>query len=174
MVDSYRPDPRLPPDQQIIPTVAKRLMQEKWEQEGKFGDAYDKDFRPLNDNVLPVFRENSAPLEEAAKQETPVEEDMQIHDAPGQTDEWPLKAEAPKSPPQARLGSSYSTMPKISDIQPPKSPLPGQRPPMTPQGTQGTAQSQSQLSEKAQSTQRIPDVPDDQDQKGGCGCCVIM
>ncbi|KAH0521972.1 hypothetical protein TsFJ059_005897 [Trichoderma semiorbis] len=174
MVDSYRPDPRLPPDQQIIPTVAKRLMQEKWEQEGKFGDAYDKDFRPLNDNVLPQFRESSAPLEEAAKQEPPAEEDMQIHDAPGQTDEWPLKAEAPKSPPQARLGSSYSTMPKISDIQPPKSPLPGQRPPMTPQGTQGTAQSQSQLSEKAQSTQRIPDVPDDQDQKGGCGCCVIM
>lgn len=174
MVDSYRPDPRLPPDQQIIPTVAKRLMQEKWEQEGKFGDAYDKDFRPLNDNSLPMFRENSAPLEEAAKQEPSAEEDMQIHDAPGQTDEWPLKAEAPKSPPPARLGSSYSTMPKISDIQPPKSPLPGQRPPMTPQGTQGTAQSQSQLSEKAQSTQRIPDVPDDQDQKGGCGCCVIM
>ncbi|UKZ58080.1 hypothetical protein TrVGV298_011945 [Trichoderma virens] len=150
---------------------------EKWEQEGKFGDAYDKDFRPLNDNALAMFqREGSAPLEEAAKQEPPAEEGIQIHDAQAQSDEWPLKAEAPKSPPppQARLGSSYSTMPKISDMQPPKSPLPGQRPPMTPQGTQGTAQSQSQLSEKAQSAQRIPDVPDDQDQKGGCGCCVIM
>ncbi|KAL7929805.1 hypothetical protein V8C35DRAFT_171815 [Trichoderma chlorosporum] len=174
MVDSYRPDPRLPPEQQIIPTVAKRLMQEKWEQEGKFGDAYDKDFRPLNDNSLPLFQNNAAPLEEAAKQEPPAEEDVQTRDAAGQSDEWPLRPEAPKSPPPARQGSSYSTMPKISDMQPPKSPLPGQRPPMTPQGTQGTAQSQSQLSEKAQSTQRIPDVPDDQDQKGGCGCCVIM
>ncbi|UKZ83779.1 hypothetical protein TrVFT333_011592 [Trichoderma virens FT-333] len=109
-----------------------RLLQEKWEQEGKFGDAYDKDFRPLNDNALAMFqREGSAPLEEAAKQEPPAEEGIQIHDAQAQSDEWPLKAEAPKSPPppQARLGSSYSTMPKISDMQPPKSPLPGQRPP---------------------------------------------
>lgn len=167
MVNSYRPDPRLPPDQQIIPTVAKRLLQEKWEQEGTFGTAYDKDFRPLND--APLFREGSAPLGET-KQETPAQEEIQAQEAGGQQDEWPLKAEPPKSP-QVRLGSSYSTMPKIADMQPPKSPLPGQRPPMTPQGT---TQSQSQLSEKAQSTQRIPDVPDEQDPKGGCGCCVIM
>ncbi|KAH0493580.1 hypothetical protein TgHK011_000241 [Trichoderma gracile] len=169
MVNSYKPDPRLPPEQQIIPTVAKRLMQEKWEQEGKFGDAYDKDFRPLNTNALPQFRENSAPLE-GAQQEPPAEEEAKSPVTPPQSDEWPLKAEPPKSP-LPRLGSSYSTMPKISDVQPPKSPLPGQRPPMTPQGT---TQSQSQLSEKAQSTQRMPDVPDDQDQKGGCGCCVVM
>ncbi|KAH6603269.1 hypothetical protein Trco_008044 [Trichoderma cornu-damae] len=176
MVNSYRPDPRLPPDQQLIPTVARRLQQEKWEQEGTFGTAYDKDFRPLNDN--PLLREGSAPLGEA-KQEPPAREDeeeeeeqaqAQAPDA-GQSGEWPLKAEPPKST-AVRLGSSYSTMPKISDVQPPKSPLPGQRPPMTPQGA---AQSQSQLSEKAQSAQRMPDVPDDQDQKGGgCGCCVIM
>ncbi|RFU73281.1 hypothetical protein TARUN_8973 [Trichoderma arundinaceum] len=166
MVNSYRPDPRLPPDQQLIPTVAKRLQQEKWEQEGTFGTAYDKDFRPLNDS--PLFRENSVPLAET-KQEPPAQEEVQIQEA-GPSDEWPLRAEPPKSL-VVRLGSSYSTMPKISDVQPPKSPLPGQRPPMTPQGT---TQSQSQLSEKAQSAQRIPDVPDDQDQKGGCGCCVIM
>ncbi|KAL7795091.1 hypothetical protein V8C37DRAFT_409025 [Trichoderma ceciliae] len=163
LANSYRPDPRLPPDQQIIPTVAKRLQQEKWEQEGTFGTAYDKDFRPLNDNSL--FRESSVPLGEAT-QEPPAEEEIQAH--AGQSDEWPFRAEPPKSP-VVRLGSSYSTMPRISDMQPPKSPLPGQRPPMTPQGT---AQSQSQPSEKAQ---RIPDAPDDQDQKGGgCGCCVIM
>ncbi|KAL6854429.1 hypothetical protein J3F83DRAFT_481651 [Trichoderma novae-zelandiae] len=168
MVNSYKPDPRLPPEQQIIPTVAKRLLQEKWEQEGKFGNAYDKDFRPLNDNALPMFRENSAPLGEA-KQDPPAEEEVKSPVTAPQSDEWPLRTEPPKSP-LPRLGS-YSTMPKISDVQPPKSPLPGQRAPMTPQGT---TQSQSQLSEKAQSTQRMPDVPDDQEQKGGCGCCVIM
>jgi hypothetical protein len=167
MVNSYRPDPRLPPEKQIIPTVAKRLQQEKWEQDGTFGTAYDKDFRPLNDSSL--MRENSVPLEET-KQESPAqEEEIQAVDA-APSDEWPLKAEPPRSP-VVRLGSSYSTMPKISDMQPPKSPLPGQRRPMTPQGT---TQSQSQLSEKPQSPQRIPDIPDDQEQKGGCGCCVVM
>lgn len=175
MVNSYNPDPRLPPEKQLIPTVAKRLQQEKWEQEGTFGTAYDKDFRPLNDSAL--VRENSAPLEEQEpKQEQPAQEEVEIRPKTpeaGPSDEWPLRADAPKSP-QVRLGSSYSTMPKISDMQAPKSPLPGQRPPMTPQGTQGTAQSQSQLSEKPQTPQRIPDVSDDQDQKGGCGCCVVM
>ncbi|PNP40098.1 hypothetical protein TGAMA5MH_08020 [Trichoderma gamsii] len=175
MVNSYNPDPRLPPEKQLIPTVAKRLQQEKWEQEGTFGTAYDKDFRPLNDSAL--VRENSVPLEEREpKQEQAAQEEMEIRPQTpeaGPSDEWPLKADAPKSP-QIRLGSSYSAMPKISDM--PKSPLPGQRPPMTPQGTQGTgtAQSQSQLSEKPQTPQRIPEVSDDQDQKGGCGCCVVM
>lgn len=175
MVNSYNPDPRLPPEKQLIPTVAKRLQQEKWEQEGTFGTAYDKDFRPLNDSAL--MRENSVPLEEREpKQEQAAQEEMEIRPQTpeaGPSDEWPLRADAPKSP-QVRLGSSYSAMPKISDM--PKSPLPGQRPPMTPQGTQetGTAQSQSQLSEKPQTPQRIPEVSDDQDQKGGCGCCVVM
>lgn len=48
----YKPDPRLPPDQQILPTHAKRMMQEQWAREGKTGTVYDKDFRLLNDETL--------------------------------------------------------------------------------------------------------------------------
>lgn len=44
----YKPDPRLPPDQQIIPTHAKRMQQEQWETEGRVGSMYDRDFRLLN------------------------------------------------------------------------------------------------------------------------------
>lgn len=44
----YKPDPRLPPDQQIIPTHAKRMQQEQWENEGRVGSMYDTDFRLLN------------------------------------------------------------------------------------------------------------------------------
>lgn len=44
---SYKTDPSLPPDQQIIPTVAKRLAQEQWEKEGKFASVYDRKLRPL-------------------------------------------------------------------------------------------------------------------------------
>jgi hypothetical protein len=48
----YKPDPRLPPDQQIIPTHAKRMQQEQWENDGKAGTIYDRDFRLLNTEEL--------------------------------------------------------------------------------------------------------------------------
>jgi hypothetical protein len=43
----YKPDPRLPPDQQILPTHAKKLQQEQWQREGKLPSAYDRAFEPL-------------------------------------------------------------------------------------------------------------------------------
>ncbi|OJD26869.1 hypothetical protein ACJ73_01749 [Blastomyces percursus] len=48
----YKPDPRLPPDQQILPTHAKRLQQEQWEREGKVPSTYDRDFAPLAINEI--------------------------------------------------------------------------------------------------------------------------
>ncbi|KAK0996147.1 hypothetical protein LTR91_007120 [Friedmanniomyces endolithicus] len=48
----YKPDPRLPPDQQLLPTHAKRLQQEQWEREGKTGTPYDRDFNLLNDTQM--------------------------------------------------------------------------------------------------------------------------
>ncbi|KAF2875432.1 hypothetical protein BDV95DRAFT_602866 [Massariosphaeria phaeospora] len=48
IANMYKPDPRLPPDQQIIPTHAKRMQQQQWEQEGRVGSMYDTDFRLLN------------------------------------------------------------------------------------------------------------------------------
>ncbi|KAF2712945.1 hypothetical protein K504DRAFT_369414 [Pleomassaria siparia CBS 279.74] len=45
----YKPDPRLPPDQQIIPTHAKRIQQEQWESQGRVGSMYDRELRLLND-----------------------------------------------------------------------------------------------------------------------------
>ncbi|KAK2807383.1 hypothetical protein FQN51_003209 [Onygenales sp. PD_10] len=43
----YKPDPRLPPDQQILPTHARRLQQEQWEREGKVASTFDREFAPL-------------------------------------------------------------------------------------------------------------------------------
>lgn len=43
----YKPDPRLPQDQQVIPTHAKKMQQEMWEREGKVPSTYDRDFAPL-------------------------------------------------------------------------------------------------------------------------------
>ncbi|KAF2628046.1 hypothetical protein BU25DRAFT_38866 [Macroventuria anomochaeta] len=52
----YKPDPRLPPDQQIIPTHAKRMQQEQWENEGRVGSMYDTDFRLLNTEEMGTQR----------------------------------------------------------------------------------------------------------------------
>jgi hypothetical protein len=110
----YKPDPRLPPDQQLLPTVAKRLQQEQWEKEGKFGNAYDTSFRPLND-------EEFNPQPEPARQEIVVSD---------QDSEWPLRG--PKSPTLStgRPGTAggYSTMPKINA--PVIEPAPTRRPPI--------------------------------------------
>ncbi|OBR03959.1 hypothetical protein CH63R_13086 [Colletotrichum higginsianum IMI 349063] len=165
MIGSYRPDPRLPPEQQLLPTVAKRLQQEQWEREGKYGSIYDKEFRPLTaDGLLKP--------PEAGSSTTPPDEEKQ------EQDEWPLKGDAPKSPtsPSIKQSNSYSTMPKISD-KPQTSPLPSPRTPLSPtmQPTQPA---------ETQSVTRVPDQPsaaanmsmggEKKKKSGGCGCCIVM
>ncbi|CAM1502785.1 Fc.00g075610.m01.CDS01 [Cosmosporella sp. VM-42] len=152
LVNTYKPDPRLPPDQQLLPTVARRLQQEKWEKEGKFGDVYDKEFRPLNDNAFlkPPEPEKSPSAEEENQQ---------------QSDEWPLRVETTKSPRQG----SYSTMPKISD-KPLLSPLPSPRTPMTPHALE---QEQTTSRPEPKAPERQPQEPAE-DTKDGCGCCIVM
>lgn len=114
----YKPDPRLPPDQQLLPTVAKRLQQEQWEKEGKFGNAYDTSFRPLND-------EEFQPQPEIVHQTIEIPDHKPEHDS-----EWPLRG--PKSPTLStgRPGTAggYSTMPKITSTPQMVDPVPSPKP----------------------------------------------
>jgi hypothetical protein len=155
LASMYKPDPRLPPDQQLLPTVAKRLQQEQWEKEGKFGNVYDTSFRPMNDEELPQ-RHIPSPVMLEPYPKTP--------DQPSA--EWPLKA--PKSPvlSTGRPGTagrteSYSVMPKVVT-----SPHLG-----TPPHT-GTPQGVGPLPSPKPPT-RTQEVPEDT-KKEGCGCCVVM
>lgn len=147
MANTYKPDPRLPPDQQIPGAVARRLAQEQLEKDGAFGDAYDKDLRPLNKNVL----------------RKPEEGDPEQNEG---VDEWPLKPAVTTSP-LLRNGSMYSTMPKISD-KPQVSPMTSPRPMQSPQMGSPQIVQQSQM----QPLQMQEDVAEEK--KGGCGCCVVM
>ncbi|KAI0095938.1 hypothetical protein F4814DRAFT_443390 [Daldinia grandis] len=148
MISAYKPDPRLPPDQQLLPTVAKRLQQEKWEQEGKFGNIYDKEFRPLNDEGFLKPPEVEKPKE--------TEE--------GQQGEWPLRPGA-KSPNASRPGtSSYSTMPKIQGT-PAASSL------ASPPSAQ---QPQVQTTQNPRVPTEVEEPEEEKPNKSGCGCCVVM
>jgi hypothetical protein len=153
MVSAYRPDPRLPPDQQLLPTVAKRLQQEKWEREGKFGSVYDKEFRPLTDEgFLRPPESNNSPDKETDRDADKEEQKEDQRD-------WPLKGE-PKSPTFPTRTNSYSTMPKITDT-PAANSLPSPRAP-------------SRQTQQAP-TVRVPEPPEEtQEKKGGCGCCIVM
>lgn len=156
LVDAYKPDPRLPPDQQLLPTVARRLKQEQWEKEGKAGDVFDREFRPLNDNVFlrPPEAEGAPADEEGRSQEQ-------------MADEWPLKPEAAAKSPTLRQGS-YSTMPKIAD-KPPGSPIPSPRTPVAPHPPMQQQPQTTQMESFQQVTEEQPEP-----KKGGCGCCVVM
>ncbi|KAK6076625.1 hypothetical protein SCUP234_07020 [Seiridium cupressi] len=148
MVSAYKPDPRLPPDQQLLPTVAKRLQQERWEKEGKFGSVYDKEFRPLTDDSFGSPPELQKPQAEENK------------------DEWPLRADA-KSPTPSRPGtSSYSTMPKIQDAPMPLSPMVSPR-------VQNAPPQPAQIT-RVPSAPEQPQVSEKEKKKAGCGCCVVM
>jgi hypothetical protein len=145
LTSMYKPDPRLPPDQQLLPTVARRLQQEQWKKEGKFASTYDTQFEPMNDE-LPA--PEPAP-EPAAAPEHPAEKLASPEPKPLERDsEWPLRGS--KSPTLSRPGTAggYSTMPKINLTRQEAVPSP-----MLPM---------------------MMDEPAEEGKKGGCGCCAVM
>ncbi|KAF4121846.1 hypothetical protein GMORB2_1686 [Geosmithia morbida] len=168
LVNAYKPDPRLPPDQQLLPTVARRLQQEQWEKNGTHGDTYDKEFRPLNDRDLarPAGADKTADKEDREDKEDKEKQDDTLS-PPGQ--EWPLRPDGAAKSQVPRPGS-YSTMPKISDKPAAaSSPLVTSPNPMQSSG----GMFQASIEPQSPAAQRVPDEKED-DAKGGCGCCVVM
>ena len=100
----YKPDPRLPPDQQLLPTVAKRLQQEQWKKEGKFAGTYDTQFEPLRDEL---------PAPEPAFEDAQAAPQLKVLD---RGPEWPLQGAKSPTLSTGRPGTAggYSTMPKIN------------------------------------------------------------
>jgi hypothetical protein len=141
----YKPDPRLPPDQQMLPTHAKKMQQEQWEKEGKTPTAYDREFAPLAvrpDDPVQV------PAKEEKNEAATTDGDNLAAET---TSPWPLQP--PRSPEPARPGTSgtnYSTMPKVQTA--PQIALPTQR---------------LQLN-------LPPEPQEDEKVEKGCGCCIVM
>ncbi|KAL2821097.1 hypothetical protein BJX63DRAFT_255425 [Aspergillus granulosus] len=142
----YKPDPRLPPDQQILPTHARRMQQEQWVKEGKTPTTYDREFAPL------AIASDPPPVQEKVEKET---------EKPQEPEPLPPKPEGlglhplPKSPePGTRPGTStgYSPMPKLQET-PPLGLSPRFQTSVTAQGP--------------------PPAADDKVNKG-CGCCIVM
>jgi hypothetical protein len=105
----YKPDPRLPPDQQMLPTHAKRMQQEQWEKEGKTPTTYDREFGPLA-----VGPDGPTPR---------VEKTEKVEGTDKPEEQKPLQPEltslsSPKSPDlsnRPNTGTGYSPMPKLQE-----------------------------------------------------------
>ncbi len=147
----YKPDPRLPPDQQILPTHAKRLQQEQWEKEGKYGSTFDREFAPIAIHTQNGLQRPPPPPAEDSKPK-PKEEEPSA---------WPLHT-TPLSPTlsNSRPGTGgtehggYSTIPKVQST----SPLAGGHSPR-----------------KVAQPNRMQDLPKEEGgKKDGCGCCIVM
>jgi hypothetical protein len=161
----YKPDPRLPPDQQIIPTHAKRMQQEQWENEGRVGSMYDKDFRLLNTDETDGKR---------LSQIDPIELEREREDNKARENgEWPLPSPEKTSPlaqhsqenldtntskTQGNEQPGYKLTPTIP--QGPRVPSPKLAPPIAPPEAQPK-------------TTRLPEPVEEEKPKKSL-CCIVM
>lgn len=180
----YKPDPRLPPDQQMLPTHAKRIQQEQWEREGKTSTAFDREFRPLNDEKFPSnprsstnYRPPLSPSGSGGLNFSSISNNNSGPTSPNANlNAWPLTPQSETvrseggasgdrtSPSRPGTSGGYKITPTISTPPPiQKSPSPQTPAPMT---------------HGHNATPRVPEVDEKDDagsrKKGGCGCCVVM
>jgi hypothetical protein len=153
----YKPDPRLPPDQQIIPTHAKRQQQAQWSEAGAIPTTYDREFSPLAVHTENELKQPPPPAAVSEKED--------------QANAWPLKPMlSVKSTSSGRPGTSgsgtagYSTMPKVVSTPPVGS--------ITSPKVQSPTAVTSPPNRLQQ--QRPPDEPEKKEDDSGCGCCVVM
>jgi hypothetical protein len=154
----YKPDPRLPPDQQIIPTHAKRMQQEQWESEGRVGSMYDTDFRLLNTEEMNGQR---------LSQVDPIALERERERESGQ---WPL------STPEKHPSPSDEKADPVADKSPVVEKSQFKLTPTIPQGPRVPSPKPGSIkrapSEKPNTT-RLPEPTEDIPEKKG-KCCIVM
>jgi hypothetical protein len=104
----YKPDPRLPPDQQMLPTLAKKMQQEQWEKEGRTPNTYDRNFAPL---AVHPFDAPPVPSKSEPEQPQQPADSLQLNELPPQPPKSP-------EPPRPNTSTGYSTMPKVQETPP--------------------------------------------------------
>ncbi|EXJ81236.1 hypothetical protein A1O3_07526 [Capronia epimyces CBS 606.96] len=157
----YKPDPMLPPEEQIIPTHARRQQQAAWEQQGAVPITYDRNFSPLaihtGDGLV------KAPSPHPPLSPSPEREEERAQGS------WPLKpVPSVRNSGGGRPGTGgsanggYSTMPRVT------SPAIVQSPRMGNISTTPTQPVRTQV-------QRLePHEMDEKAKDKSCGCCIVM
>lgn len=158
----YKPDPRLPPDQQMLPTHAKRMAQEQGGPDAHAGAQRDDEKSETRlDAQQPGF---DAQQRLSPKIGSPVKEKHSPN--PEEGSGWPLAGDKRSDPGSPRPGTSggYRITPTIS----------------THPGLPRNPTSEKDVTTPHNPTPRIPDFDkDDEEEEGpkrkkGCMGCVVM
>lgn len=167
LAEMYKPDPRLPPDEQLLPTHAKRLQQKQLEEQAKANASTPPQKRDLNPVAVHTQNGLQPPSPTVARSPRDLNEKSPAENQAG----WPLGV-TPKtsmtntnggttgnangvgnSPGGASDHAGYSTMPKVRST-PPIGPLSSPEPDQQPM--------------RREMEQRV------REKEPGCGCCAIM
>ncbi|KAK5718168.1 hypothetical protein LTR17_015816 [Elasticomyces elasticus] len=174
----YKPDPRLPPDQQLLPTHAKRLMQEQWEKDGTTGTAYDRDGKLLNDSPFPTpqkpgpsgletVQSNGGGNGGLSPMASPQNGGISPASSGGREKPWPLSPQ--KSDTKSETGSLRPGTSGGYKITPTIAAVPDVR--RSPVGNGGGGDVMA-------ATPGLPDYDEKEVEsektKKSCGCCIIM
>jgi hypothetical protein len=182
----YKPDPRLPPDQQILPTHAKRLQQEQWERarkeseqrrlDGKASPQLPREFSPLAEHTVHGLQPSSS---------RDAEEDEKVLQERGS--EWPLTVPSPNphksipSPtppapdegPHTSAAGAYSPIPHAR-VKKGESPVPPHPPVVVdPFVKERLARADEEKRGHGTGTGGKGEEEEGKKEKG-CGCCSVM
>ncbi|KAF6237069.1 hypothetical protein HO173_004536 [Letharia columbiana] len=190
----YKPDPRLPPEEQLLPTHAKRLQQEQWERAQKESQQrmreveaqqrkhhhqkptaqLPREFSPLAEHTINGLQPSSRDADEKPLQDQ------------SSASEWPLTQATPRKPPPASGGglnanpaagggddggqhAGYSPIPRVKQGASPTlgnvtDIRPGQRA-LDPFERERMARRDEEKGGRADPGKK---------KEKGCGCCVVM
>lgn len=169
----YKPDPMLPPDQQLIPTLAKKQRQAQWAEEKAVPKTYGREFETIE-----VHESREIPKSSRTSR-TPSPVKVVPSEVPKE-ERRPARLEIPPPGPvhgvqtnNSRPGTAgsmtggYSTMPKVSS------------PAIREGGFNGAIPSPGlqrpvNMSPPARMQAQNLTVEDGEKAKKGCGCCVVM
>lgn len=158
----YKPDPRLPPDQQLLPTIAKRLQQEREASSGS------NSISPLGGSIGPLEMRTQLASSPSPVGTLDKDEKGSLSPEPG----WPLKASPTKENGSPGGGGTdhggYSTIPKVQSAP---------TPPIGPAPSPKTGQRQQQQQQQQPQATQAKDNAEKEKAKrkeGGCACCVVM
>ncbi|PWY65252.1 hypothetical protein BO94DRAFT_561586 [Aspergillus sclerotioniger CBS 115572] len=153
----YKPDPRLPPEQQILPTHARRMQQEQWVKEGKTPTTYDREFAPLA-----IGHDGPIPMEKLAPKEEP---------EPASTEEKEKGKEKEKEEPVPQKSPSLKKSPSL---QAPKGSEPGRPNSSTGYSTMPRVQEPPMAALQPKWSPPVVTAQEPPPKEKGCGCCIVM
>ncbi|KAL8953785.1 MAG: hypothetical protein Q9183_007313 [Haloplaca sp. 2 TL-2023] len=189
LADMYKPDPRLPPEEQMLPTHAKRLQQEQKEREAKAAGLDLSQQQPTSPNTTPErpTPPRSTKADINAEPHTPQQQQSQTPFSTPPTHQpreprtgppggqWPLKMAPPiKPPPPSKNLSHKNSSPTGSTINPDAPhggystiPKVQSTPPMGSLPSPKTGMPQAMVQEKGKGEKG-------EEEGKGCKCCVVM